>query len=165
MLVPLAFLLSRELGCSDTAALLVAAMVLLDGACLVESRLLLTDSVLLFFQRLPRTRALALALTPTLTLTRCSSSSSCSNSTRWRAISALSALHLPMCLRHISPYLAIYSPGEYLPYISPVSPQARTRAAPLNSAAWARWLFLSLSLSQSLSLSLSLPSPSPSPSP
>ena len=46
MLVPLAFLLSRELGCSDTAALLVASMVLLDGACLVESRLLLTDSVL-----------------------------------------------------------------------------------------------------------------------
>ena len=37
MLVPLAFLLSRELGCSDTAALLVASMVLLDGACLVES--------------------------------------------------------------------------------------------------------------------------------
>ena len=82
MLVPLAFLLSRELvrarvtgrgrgrvwvglglglglasrsptpnlhqGCSDTAALLVASMVLLDGACLVESRLLLTDSVLFF---------------------------------------------------------------------------------------------------------------------
>ena len=52
MLVPLAFLLSRELGCSDTAALLVASMVLLDGACLVESRLLLTDSVLFFFELL-----------------------------------------------------------------------------------------------------------------
>ena len=46
LLVPLSFLLSRELGCSDAAALLVGAMVLLDGALLVESRLLLTDSVL-----------------------------------------------------------------------------------------------------------------------
>ena len=61
-------------GCSDTAALLVASMVLLDGACLVESRLLLTDSVLFFFE-----------------------------------------------------LLQLYA-------------MARTRAAPLNSASWVRWL-------------------------
>ena len=53
LLVPLAFLLSRELGCSDAAALLVASMVLLDGALLVESRLLLTDSVLFLLRTTP----------------------------------------------------------------------------------------------------------------
>ena len=52
LLVPLAYLLSRELGCSDAASLLVAGFVLLDGALLVESRLLLTDSVLFFFELL-----------------------------------------------------------------------------------------------------------------
>ena len=48
--VPLAFALARELGCSRASALLVGGLVLFDGTMLVESRLLVTDSILFFFE-------------------------------------------------------------------------------------------------------------------
>ena len=105
MLVPLAFLLSRELGCSDTAALLVASMVLLDGACLVESRLLLTDSVLFFFELL---QLYAMARTRAAPL----------NSASW-------VRWLFAC--YISPISPIY-----LPYISPISPLNLTYISPIS---------------------------------
>ena len=50
LLVPLTYGLGRQLGASAPAALLSAGLVLLDGAALVESRLLVTDSMLFFFE-------------------------------------------------------------------------------------------------------------------
>ena len=49
-LVPLSFLVARELGLSRAAALLVGGLVLLDGALLVESRLLVTEPLLFCFE-------------------------------------------------------------------------------------------------------------------
>lgn len=50
LLVPLMFMLVREMDGSRPAAVLAAGIMLLDGAALVESRLLLTDSLLFLFE-------------------------------------------------------------------------------------------------------------------
>lgn len=49
-IVPLSWLLALQLGCSRTSAALAASMVLLDGSLLVESRILVTDGLLFFFE-------------------------------------------------------------------------------------------------------------------
>jgi hypothetical protein len=63
-LPPLMYALARELGCSRTAATLVGGLVLLDGAMLVESRLLLTDSSLFFWDSLQLLTALRASAAP-----------------------------------------------------------------------------------------------------
>ena len=52
LLVPLTHRLVRRLGCSQPASLLAAGIVLLDGAALVCSRLLVTDALMFFFELL-----------------------------------------------------------------------------------------------------------------
>ena len=52
VLVPLMYALALEAGCSPPSALVVASMILFDGATFVESRLILTDSILFFFELL-----------------------------------------------------------------------------------------------------------------
>lgn len=69
LLIPLVYLLVRQLGCSVAAASLAAGIVLLDGAILVESRLLLTDSALLFFGLLQFYCALRAASAPRFSAT------------------------------------------------------------------------------------------------
>ena len=64
-LPPLAYALARQLGCSRTSAALVGGLLVLDGSLLVESRLLLTDSSLFFWDLLQLLTALrASATTP-----------------------------------------------------------------------------------------------------
>ena len=62
--VPLAFSLARQFGCSRVSAVLVGGMVLLDGALLVEARLVLTDSSLFFWELLQLLAALRAADAP-----------------------------------------------------------------------------------------------------
>ena len=57
-LIPVAYELALELGCSRAASFLVAVLILVDGAVLVESRLLLTDSSLFFWELLQLLTAL-----------------------------------------------------------------------------------------------------------
>lgn len=63
-LPPLLFSLARQLGCSSASSLLVGCLVLLDGATLVESRLLLTDSSLFFWEALQLLCALRASAAP-----------------------------------------------------------------------------------------------------
>ena len=67
-LVPLTYSLARQIGCSTTAAALVGGMVLLDGGLLVESRLLLTDSLLFFWEMLQLLHAFRASAAPPLSL-------------------------------------------------------------------------------------------------
>ena len=62
-IVPLAWRLGLALGCSRSAAALAATMVLLDGSLLVESRILVTDALLFFFE-LAQVRARTRVRTP-----------------------------------------------------------------------------------------------------
>lgn len=49
LIVPLVYLISREMGRSVAASLLVATFCIVDGVILVSSRFILTDAMLWFF--------------------------------------------------------------------------------------------------------------------
>lgn len=100
LLVPLSHSLARQLGASPLAALLAACLVLLDGAALVESRLLVTDSALFFFECLQLLHCLRASAAPPLSrrfhchLCLCGLSIGAAVSIKWTALATMAAVGL-----------------------------------------------------------------------
>ena len=100
LLVPLAYLTVRAMGASRCAALVAAGIVLCDGAALVESRLLLTDAPLFFFELLQLYGMVLVAQAPSggaafhcrLALT--GSAIGCAISIKWTALATMAVVGL-----------------------------------------------------------------------
>ena len=85
LLVPLVYVLVRQIGGSRRAAYLASAVALLDAALLVQSRFILVDSILLFFGFLSLSLFLAARRTPISSL-------------RWIGLLALTGVALGLAI-------------------------------------------------------------------